>query len=109
MIEIHEYLDDKGESAFANWFEALDTQAALKVTTYMTRLETGNTSALKSLGKGLWECRIHWGPGLRVYLGRKGDRLVILFGGGTKKRQSKDIENAMAAWTRYKTRIKDKG
>ena len=61
MIEIHEYLDDKGESAFANWFEALDTQAALKVTTYMTRLETGNTSALKSLGKGLWECRIHWG------------------------------------------------
>jgi len=54
MIEIHEYLDDKGESAFANWFEALDTQAALKVTTYMSRLETGNTSALKSLGKGLW-------------------------------------------------------
>ena len=56
-----------------------------------------------------YQCRIHWGPGLRVYLGRKGDRLVILFGGGTKKRQSKDIENAMAAWTRYKTRIKDKG
>ena len=77
MIEIHEYLDDKGESAFANWFEALDTQAALKVTTYMSRLETGNTSALKSLGKGLWECRIHWGPGLRIYLGREGDRLVI--------------------------------
>jgi len=109
MIEIQEYLDDNGVSTFAAWFEALDTQAALKVTTYLARLETGNTSALKSLGKGLWECRIHWGPGLRIYLGREGDKLIILFGGGTKKRQSKDIEKAMAQWTRYKKIMKDKG
>lgn len=108
MIEIQEYLDDNGLSAFGEWFEALDTQAALKVTTYMRRLETGNTSALKSLGKGLWECRIHWGAGLRIYLGREGDQLVILFGGGTKRRQSKDIEKAMAAWASYKKRMKDK-
>lgn len=109
MIEIQEYLDESGVSAFADWFEGLDTQAALKVTTYLARLETGNTSALKSLGKGLWECRIHWGPGLRIYLGREGDKLVILFGGGTKKRQSNDIEKAMAQWTHYKKIMKDKG
>ena len=45
-IEIQEYLDEDGSSAFAEWFGALDTQAALKVTTYLARLETGNTSAL---------------------------------------------------------------
>ena len=106
MIEIEEYLDENGASAFAKWFEGLGTQSALKVTTYLTRLETGNTSALKSLGKGLWECRINWGPGIRIYLGRDGDQLIILFGGGTKRRQSQDIEKVMAAWLRYKTRQK---
>jgi len=106
MIEIEEYLDENGVSPFAKWFKGLDTQSALKVTTYLTRLETGNTSALKSLGKGLWECRINWGPGIRIYLGRDGDQLVILFGGGTKRRQSRDIEKAMAAWLHYKTRQK---
>ena len=107
MLEIREYLDEDGTSRFADWFNALDTQSALKVTTYLARLETGNTSALKSLGKGLWECRIHWGPGLRVYLGRDGDTLIILFGGGTKRRQSKDVGRAMKAWTEYKRRQKE--
>ena len=55
MVEIQEYLDEDGVSSFSQWFESLDTQAALKVTTYLARLENGNTSALKSLGKGLWE------------------------------------------------------
>jgi len=108
MIEIQEYIDEDGSSGFADWFNALDTQAALKVTTYLARLEMGNTSSLKSLGKGLWECRIHWGPGLRIYLGRDGNTLVILFGGGTKRRQSKDIEKAMADWAHYKKRKKDR-
>jgi len=108
ILQAREYLDDDGSSRFADWFNGLDTQAALKVTTYLARLETGNTSALKSLGKGLWECRIHWGPGLRIYLGRDGDTLVILFGGGTKRRQSKDIEKAMVEWTHYKKRKKDR-
>jgi len=107
MIEIQEYLDGDGASRFSQWFVSLDTQAALKVTTYLARLETGNTSALKSLGKGLWECRIHWGPGLRIYLGRDGDRLVILLGGGTKRRQSKDVDQAMKAWAEYKKRQKE--
>jgi len=107
MIEIREYLDDDGTSAFGLWFESLDTQVALKVTTYLARLESGNIGSLKSLGKGLWECRIHWGPGLRIYLGRDGDKLVILFGGGTKRRQSKDIDRAMTAWSDYKKRHKE--
>lgn len=104
MIEIEEYLDEQGQSAFGAWFDKLDTQAALKVTTYLARIETGNTSQLKSLGGGVSESRINWGPGIRIYLAWDGTKLVILLGGGTKRRQSKDIEAAKLAWSEYKTR-----
>ena len=53
MIEIEEYLDENGHSAFGAWFDKLDSQAALKVTTYLARIETGNTSQIKSLGGGV--------------------------------------------------------
>ena len=104
MIEIEEYLDAQGQSPFGAWFDKLDSQAALKVTTYLARIETGNTSRLKALGDGISECRINWGPGIRIYLAWDGQRLVILLGGGTKRRQSKDIDNAKSAWKDYKSR-----
>lgn len=104
MIEIKEYTDTKGDSLFAKWFEGLNTQAALKVTTYVTRMEQGNFSQAKSVGAGVHECRIDWGPGYRIYFGKDGEKLVILLGGGTKKRQQKDIEQAKAAWQEYKKR-----
>ncbi len=107
MIELREYLDEQGRSAFANWFNGLNTQAALKVTTYLTRIEQGNLSSIKSVGEGVQECRIQWGPGYRVYLGRDGDQLIILLGGGTKKRQSRDIEDAKVLWQDYKRRKKE--
>ena len=80
MIEIREYLCSDGSSPFADWFNSLDTQAALKVNTYVTRIEAGNTSSLKSIGDGVYECRIDWRPGYRVYLGKDGEKLIILLG-----------------------------
>jgi len=56
----------------------------------------------KALAGGVLECRMDFGPGYRVYFGREGDRIVILLGGGTKKRQNKDIEVAKALWKEYK-------
>ena len=58
---------------------------------------------VKSVGAGVMERRIDWGPGYRVYFGRDGDRLIVLLGGGTKKRQQ-DIEEALTRWTDYKRR-----
>ncbi len=58
----------------------------------------------RGLGGGVWECRIDFGPGYRVYFGKDRDTLVILLGGGTKKRQQKDIEAAQAIWREYKRR-----
>jgi putative addiction module killer protein len=53
---------------------------------------------------GIGEYRLDWGPGYRVYIGRDGERLIILLGGGTKKGQQKDIERAVAMWKEYTER-----
>lgn len=107
MIEIKEYLFADGSSPFADWFDGLNVQAALKVNTYLTRVGNGNLSSVKSVGSGVHECRIDWGPGYRVYLGKDGEKLVILLGGGTKKRQQKDIDQAKELWQEYKKRKKE--
>lgn len=107
MVEILEYLDVNNNSAFAKWFEELNTPAALKVNTYLSRIETGNFSQVKSVGEGVYECRIDYGPGYRVYFGQASKALVILLGGGTKKRQQKDIEKAKVLWQEYKKRKKE--
>ena len=64
----------------------------------------GNLSNVKSVGAGVFERVIDFGPGYRVYFGKDGDRLVILLGGGTKKRQQADIADAQVLWTDYKLR-----
>src|SRR5690348_13228566 len=102
MMEIKEYLSPDGSNPFANWFKKLDPQARIKVNTYVTRVGMGNTSSLKSVGGGVYECRINCGPGYRVYLGKEGEKVVILLGGGTKKQQQADIDQAKALWIEYK-------
>jgi putative addiction module killer protein len=65
---------------------------------------SGNFSNVKGVGSGLFEYKIDFGPGYRVYFGKDGDRLVILLGGGAKKRQQHDISAALAHWLEYKRR-----
>jgi putative addiction module killer protein len=104
MIEVREYLDNTGRSPFADWFDGLNKEAAAKVTTALARIHLGNLSNAKGVGAGLYEYRIDFGPGYRIYFGKDGERLVILFGGGTKKRQRDDIDVAHAHWRQYKQR-----
>src|SRR5438552_7129777 len=103
-LSILEYLDRAGSSPFATWFRRLDAAAAAKVTTAIRRLELGNFSNVKGVGTGVFEYRIDFGPGYRVYFGKDGDAVVILLGGGTKKRQDRDIVTAQERWTDYKKR-----
>lgn len=103
-IEILEYLDGNSRSPYAAWFERLSAQAAAKIAVSVTRLAHGNFSNVKGVGGGVYECRVDFGPGYRIYLGKDGDRLVILLAGGTKKRQQRDIQHAMARWQDYKKR-----
>src|ERR1035441_3931181 len=107
MIEVREYLDAKGGSPFADWFAHLNAKAAAKVATALTRLAAGNLSNVKGVGSGVFEYRIDFGPGYRVYFGKDGERLVIVLGGGSKKRQQHDIDAAGANWQDYKRRKKE--
>ncbi|WP_277812155.1 type II toxin-antitoxin system RelE/ParE family toxin [Chromohalobacter canadensis] len=102
-IELREFLRDDGSSPYQEWFEGLDAQAAAKVATSEYRMSMGNTSNIKWF-EGIGEYRIDWGPGYRIYLARDGEQLIVLFGGGTKKRQQADIDNAKALRDEYKRR-----
>ena len=106
MFELRGYIDESGEKRFAEWFEGLDSGAAAKVTIALTRIERGNMSNVKGVGAGVLEYKIDFGPGYRLYFGKDGDSLVILIGGGTKKRQNNDIAAAKARWADYKRRKK---
>ena len=107
LIRVEEYITEDGNSPFADWFDNLDAQAANKVNTYLTRISEGNTSSLKPIKGAFQEVRIDWGAGYRVYVGKDGTKLIILFGGGTKQRQQKDIDNALILWEEYKKRKKE--
>jgi putative addiction module killer protein len=92
---------------FDRWFQKLDDYSQARITVSLDRLERGNTSAVKSVGAGVFELRLDFGPGYRVYFGRDGERLVILLGGGTKKRQRADIDAARILWQEYKGRKRE--
>ncbi len=104
MIESREYLDENGRNPFAIWWDALDDFARMRLTTALLRLSAGNRSNVKSVGQGVNELKVDFGPGYRVYFGWDGLQLVILLGGGTKKRQQADIVEARKRWLDYKRR-----
>ena len=106
MIELRGYIDERGNKRFAEWLEGLDAAAAARITIALVRMEHGNFSNVKSVGSGVFEYKVDFGPGFRIYFGRDGDSLVILIGGGTKKRQPRDIAMAKECWAAYKRRKK---
>jgi len=104
VIDVREYLDTEGYSPYADWFEQQNALVAAKIATAVTRLSLGNFSNVKGVGSGVFEFRIDFGPGYRIYFGKDGERLVILLAGGTKSRQQRDISAALANWQDYKRR-----
>lgn len=105
-MDLHAYETADGRSPFGLWFADLDAVAAAKVATALTRLSLGNTSHVKGVGTGIYELKIDFGPGYRVYFGKDGSEIVVLLGGGTKKKQSRDIAAAQDCWRDYKDRKK---
>ena len=69
MLELRYYLDGDGKSPFEHWFSGLDAAAGAKVSVALARLEQGNLSNAKTLGEGVLEYRIDWGPGYRSISG----------------------------------------
>lgn len=101
--KVEEYIAENGSIPYRDWFDALHVQAAAKVATAVLRMEMGNTSSVKWFD-GIGEYRIDWGPGYRIYLTRDGDKLILLFTGGTKASQKGDIKRAKQLNDEYRTR-----
>jgi putative addiction module killer protein len=94
---IKELLLDDSTSPFGDWFTSLDSSAAAKAQVAVARMEQGNLSNVQWFS-GIGEYRIDWGAGFRIYLAKDGVRIILLLGGGTKKRQQKDIDQAVQHW-----------
>ena len=108
IVEIVEYLDGKGHSPFGAWFNRLPAPAAAKIAVAIDRVGRGLLGDVKSVGSGVSERRIDFGPGYRIYFTSVKDgnmlKIVVLLGGGTKKRQNKDVEIAQDRWNDFKAR-----
>lgn len=103
-IRLREHLDAEGRSAYAKWFDSLNPVAAAKVAAGLYQLAAGNFSNVKGVGGGVFERKIDFGPGYRVYFGKDGDTLVILLGGSSKQRQREAVAAAKACWGDYRRR-----
>ncbi len=104
-IKVEEYIREDESNPYKKWFDSLSSQAAAKVTVAKLRMELGNTSSIKWFD-GMGEYVIDWGPGYRIYLAKDGDTFIVLFGGGTKRGQQRDINRAKELLVEYKTRKK---
>jgi len=81
-----------------------DTKARAAIRVRLDRLRLGNFGDCESVGDGVCELRIHFGPGYRIYPGQEGNILILPLCGGTKKSQTKDIRKAKTYWQDYKRR-----
>lgn len=81
---------------FAKWLDGLrDMRARARVQVRIERLGTGNAGDAKSVGEGVSEMRIDYGPGYRVYFIKRGSEVIVLLAGGDKRTQDADIRTAL--------------
>ena len=105
MYELRHYLSQDGQDLFARWLDSLrDKQARARVAARLIRLNNGNFGDCRPVGSGVWELRIDWGAGYRVYYAIAGKRVILLCEGGDKRTQSADIERAIKRWQEWQQR-----
>jgi putative addiction module killer protein len=97
------YLTRADRSPFEEWFDGLsDERARDRILARIARLRLGNPGDWKKVGSGVFEMRIDYGPGYRLYFGQEGSQMVILLIGGDKSTQARDIKRAKEYWHEYK-------
>jgi putative addiction module killer protein len=107
MYEVRRFVSESGVDVVGQWLADLDDgRARAKVNIRIARMASGNLGDCKFVGKGVFELRIDYGPGYRIYFARIGPEILLLLCGGDKRRQSKDIERAVAYWDNYQERQK---
>lgn len=107
MFEITEYTDEAGESPFSGWMRQVnDAQALARIDARIGRLVEGLFGDCKPVGEGVWELKVNWGPGYRVYYARAGRRVILILCAGDKRGQRTDIKRAIRLWQDWKRRTK---
>lgn len=97
------YHDENGREPFTQWLYSIkDTRTRARIDNRLERLRVGNLGDFRSLGSGLFELRLHFGPGYRIYYGKVSDEIVILLAGGDKSSQARDIQKVQQSWSDYK-------
>ena len=105
MFDLIHYADADGKDHFGRWLESLsDVQAQARVSARPIRLHRGNFGDCRAVGEGVWEIRIDWGPGYRVYYAIAGKQAILLCEGGDKRTQATDIQRAIARWKDWQQR-----
>ena len=105
--EIDYYKTVDGDKPFKEWLEGLrDVNGRAKIRIRLDRARQGNLGDHKHLEEGVWELRIDYGPGYRVYFGKDGNRLILLLIGGDKSAQRRDIVTAAAYLQDHEARKK---
>lgn len=105
MQRILHYITMDGRDVFQAWLEHLrDSTARARILVRLNRLAAGNCGDCQAVGEGVFELRIHYGPGYRVYFGQLDDHCVLLLLGGDKRQQADDITRAKAYWAEFRRR-----
>jgi len=104
-MEIRVYTTHDGKTPFIDWLQKLrDQRARDRIHNQVDRLRLDNAGNYRSLGNGICELRIHYGPGYRIYYGKTGKHIVLLLCGGNKASQQQDIKRAKQYWHDYRRR-----
>jgi putative addiction module killer protein len=104
-VDVQQYVTTDGRIPFREWMQRLgDVNAQARIAARIDRMAAGLRGDWKSVGGGVFELRVDYGPGYRVYCGQVGTTLVLLLLGGDKRTQQQDIEAAHGYWQDYKTR-----
>lgn len=102
------YLTETGKKPFKDWLDSLkDITARQKVRIRLDRVRLGNLGKNRSVGEGVYELKIDYGPGYRVYYALEKKMIILLLTGGDKPSQNKDIALAGKYWQDHKRRKKD--
>jgi len=101
LIKILIYVNPSGKEPYSTWERSLDVTTLAIIKNRLDRIRLGNFGDAKMIRgvKGIWEIRVNYGPGYRIYFGKKGSMVIILLAAGNKKTQRRDIELAKKYWT----------
>ena len=106
MYTVHHVLSVNGVDLYQAWLNTIrDTRAKARITTRVDRAEQGHFGATEPVGDGVFEMKLDFGQGYRIYYATHGRKIIFLLGGGSKDRQQADIDQAKALWHRQKVKL----